>query len=87
MKLSEYLTKMTDLLKQEGDMDIIYRKDDEGNSYSKVEDSGYTGIANKSQMETNYEIECYNLDEASWLVENEYIESEDELTKVCIING
>lgn len=92
MKLSEYIKKMTELLEKEGDMDCICRKDDEGNAYYKAE-SGYTGYADKNTMK-DYEgirliagIECYCIDEADWLVENEYIDSEDDLVKVCIING
>tara|TARA_R100000951_G_scaffold96859_1_gene86312 strand:- start:203 stop:472 length:270 start_codon:yes stop_codon:yes gene_type:complete len=89
MKLSEYIKKMTELLESEGDMDCIYRKDDEiphlrwekGNTYYKAE-SGYCGYADKDTLE-GWEVECYCIDEASWLVENEYI----DLVKVCIING
>ena len=76
---------MTKLLEKEGDMDCICRKDDEGNAYYKAE-SGYIGYADKNTMK-DYDIECYCIDEADWLVENEYIDSEDDLVKVCIING
>lgn len=81
MKLSEYIKKMTELLESEGDMDCIYRKDDEGNAYYKAE-SGYCGYADKDTLD-GWEVECYCIDEASWLVEKEYI----DLVKVCVING
>ena len=85
MKLSEYIKQMTELLEMRGDMPCIYRKDDEGNAYCQAE-SGYCGFADKNTLQ-DHEIECYCIDEASWLVENEYISSEDDLVKVCIING
>ena len=93
MKLSEYLKEMTELLEAHGDMDCIYRKDDEGNAYCKVESFGYSTLARVDQMKNDYEVESYDpklidLDEqeVEWLIENEYIESEDELVRVCIIN-
>ena len=87
MKLSEYIKEMTQLLEKEGDMDCIYRSDDEGNAYYKVSESGYSNYSYVDQMEDQYEVESFGIDEISWLVENEYIESEDEVVKVCVING
>lgn len=93
MKLSEYLKEMTELLDAHGDMDCIYRNHDEGNAYYKVESFGYSTLARVDQMKNDYEVESYDpklidLDEqeVEWLIENEYIESEDELVRVCIIN-
>lgn len=77
--------KMTELLAKEGDMQCVYRRDDEANYYYKAE-SGYLGHADKNTLK-DYEIECYCIDEADWLVENEFIDSADDLVKVCIING
>lgn len=33
MKLSEYIEKLSALLETEGDLDLIYSSDDEGNSF------------------------------------------------------
>jgi len=87
MKLSEYIKEMTELLEREGDMDCIYRKDDEGNAYYKVEGAGYTTLTYVDQMKNDYEVESYDEQEVEWLIENEYIESEDELVRVCVVNG
>ena len=87
MKLSEYIKKMTELLEKQGDMDCIQASwmPNEGTVYYKAK-SGYTGYADKNTLDEHL-IECHDIDEASWLVENEYIESEGDLVKVCIING
>lgn len=87
MKLSEYVKKMTELLEKEGDMDAIQASwmPNEGTVYYKAK-SGYTGYADKNTL-ADPQVECHDIDEASWLVENEYIESEGDLVKVCIING
>ena len=87
MKLSEYVKQMADLLEREGDMACIYRKDDEGNAYYKVEGAGYTTLTYVDQMKNDYEVEALCCDEIPFLLENEYIQSEDELVKVCVING
>ena len=83
MKLSEYIKEMTELLEHEGDMECIYRKDDEGNAHYRVDGSGYT----KYVTELQYDNEVYDHEEFGWLLDQEYIESVDELIKVCIING
>ena len=87
MKLSEYIEKMTELLEKEGDMDAIYAswQPNEGTVYYKAK-SGYTGYADKNTLDEHL-IECHDIDEASWLVKCGYIDSEDDLVKVCIING
>ena len=36
MKLTTYIKKLQELLKEHGDLDLIYSKDDECNGYNKV---------------------------------------------------
>ena len=36
MKLTKYIEKLQVLLKEHGDLDLIYSKDDEGNGYQTV---------------------------------------------------
>ena len=36
MKLTKYIEKLQELLKEHGDLELIYSSDDEGNNYSKV---------------------------------------------------
>lgn len=36
MKLTKYIEKLQELLKEHGDLELIYSKDDEGNVYDKV---------------------------------------------------
>ena len=40
MKLSEYIEGLQEFLDENGDMDVYYSRDDEGNGYQAV---GYTG--------------------------------------------
>jgi hypothetical protein len=40
MKLSEYIKGLTEFMSENGDMDVYYASDDEGNSYTRV---GYSG--------------------------------------------
>lgn len=36
MKLQQYIEKLQELLKEHGDLELIYSTDDEGNGYEKV---------------------------------------------------
>lgn len=40
MKLSEYVEHLQGVLKNEGDLEVVYSKDDEGNDFHKVIYSG-----------------------------------------------
>jgi hypothetical protein len=57
MKLSTYIEKLQELLAENGDLQCIYSKDDEGNGYGTVNYS-------PSLMRYDYdEREAYNLEE------------------------
>ena len=36
MKLTKYIEKLQELLKEHGDLELIYSSDDEGNNHNKV---------------------------------------------------
>ena len=36
MKLTKYIEQLQELLREHGDLELIYSKDDEGNGYEKV---------------------------------------------------
>ena len=86
MKLSKYIKEMTELLEKEGDMDCISINPSRS-TYYKVEQAGYTTLVRVDQMKNNYEFEDFDEQEVEWLIENEYIDSEGELVKVCVVNG
>ena len=56
-KLSEHIFRLLEYLRDEGDMDLVYAIDDEGNAFHKVYHHPTIGMYNRGQYlsETEYE--------------------------------
>ena len=74
MKLSTYIKKLQDFLKENGDMNCYYSSDDEGNSYQEVY---YSGTLMYTDDPEGYNPEVYGADD-------EY--DDVDLYPICIIN-
>lgn len=62
MKLTKYIEKLQELLKEHGDLELIYSPDDEGNKYSKVhyEPSLVNYIASDREVIHDDDLEEFN---------------------------
>jgi hypothetical protein len=67
MKLSEYIEKLQEVLKEHGDQVVIYSADDEGNHYDEVHYGPSAG--------------SYNIDENEWTGIDDFKEHEDWLNE------
>lgn len=54
MKLSKYVEHLQGVLKSEGDMDIVYSTDDDGNNFHEV---GYAGCTMYFESPEDYYLE------------------------------
>ena len=73
MRLQEYIQKLQQILETEGDLELIYSRDDEGNGYDNVQYSPSVQFFNINYFEVIAEKDL-----------EEY--EEDDYTKVCCIN-
>lgn len=72
MKLSEYIKNLESILKENGDLEVIYASDDEGNSYDKIYFTPSVGH--------------YNSEEKEYFQEGESMEEMEltEINAVCV---
>ena len=81
MKLSKYIADLQEFLKENGDMECVYAKDDEGNGYQKVGWSGSLYYTN--QLDQYYIETMYNIEDVQSEVDEEDV---DEFVQVCVVN-
>jgi len=83
MKLSEYIKGLQKFLKENGDMECYYAKDDEGNAYQEVHYTGSKFIITDSQKDEYYPdlIDTNDTERVEDLKRDS-----DDFSFVCVIN-
>lgn len=73
MRLQEYIQELQQILETEGDLELVYSRDDEGNGYDNVQ-----------YLPT---VKFFNIDYFEVIAEEDLEEyEEDDYTKVCCVN-
>lgn len=86
MKLSEYIEGLQTHLDKHGDLECYYARDPEGNGYHPVNYNGSVASICKTD-ENNWWIEdIYNEEELDDLIEDGYLDEDDVLIPIFIIN-
>ena len=68
--LSEHIWKMLEILREEGDMELVYASDDEGNSFHKVLHAPEIGIYNNGDYLTELDYNQLKEDDELWFPDN-----------------